>query len=82
VADQTGLSAGQRLANLSGALAVVPGAARAIASGRPVVLADDVMTTGASLAEAARAVAAAGGTVVGAAVVAAAGGRPDVGGMP
>lgn len=70
VADQAGLSARQRLANVSGALTVVPGAVRLLAEA-PVVLVDDLMTTGASLAEAARAVRAAGGRVVGAGVVAA-----------
>jgi orotate phosphoribosyltransferase len=39
--------------------------------GAPVVLVDDLMTTGASLAEGARALAAAGGRLTGAAVVAA-----------
>ncbi|MFI6054425.1 ComF family protein [Streptomyces violascens] len=59
VADQAGLSAPQRLANLSGALVVAGGGARLLEGGR-VVLVDDLMTTGASLVEAARAVRAAG----------------------
>ncbi|SOR81425.1 DNA utilization protein GntX [Streptomyces chartreusis NRRL 3882] len=59
VADQSGLNSRQRLDNLAGALAVVPKGARLL-SGGPVVLVDDLMTTGASLAEAARAVRAAG----------------------
>ncbi|MFF7449308.1 MULTISPECIES: ComF family protein [unclassified Streptomyces] len=58
VADQTGLDARERLANLTGALGVVPGGGRLLLAG-PVVLVDDLMTTGASLAEAARAVRAA-----------------------
>ncbi|POX46554.1 hypothetical protein C3489_31650 [Streptomyces sp. Ru71] len=55
VADQAGLDSGQRLANLAGALTVVPGGGRLLGQG-PVVLVDDLMTTGASLTEAARAV--------------------------
>ncbi len=55
VADQSGLNSRQRLDNLRGALTVAPGGARLLAEG-PVVLVDDLMTTGASLAEAARAV--------------------------
>ncbi|MFF5635159.1 ComF family protein [Streptomyces sp. NPDC012825] len=58
VADQAGLGARGRLSNLSGALEVVPGGARLLAAGRAagtVVLVDDLMTTGASLVEAARA---------------------------
>ncbi|WP_406008602.1 ComF family protein [Streptomyces sp. NBC_00637] len=55
VADQSGLGSRQRLDNLVGALTVVPGGARVLCGG-PVVLVDDVVTTGASLAEAARAV--------------------------
>ncbi|QOV37957.1 ComF family protein [Streptomyces ferrugineus] len=59
VADQSGLDSRQRLDNLAGALKVVPGGGRLLAGGGPVVLVDDLMTTGASLAEAARAVRAA-----------------------
>lgn len=58
VADQSGLDSRQRLENLAGALTVVPGGGRLLLGG-PVVLVDDLMTTGASLAEAARAVRAA-----------------------
>lgn len=54
VADQAGLDARRRLENLAGALEVSPGGGRLLGSGR-VVLVDDLMTTGASLAEAARA---------------------------
>ncbi|MFE6128974.1 ComF family protein [Streptomyces sp. NPDC056437] len=54
VADQAGLTARERVANLSGALVVVGGAGRLLEGGR-AVLVDDLMTTGASLAEAARA---------------------------
>ncbi|KOV94386.1 ComF family protein [Streptomyces sp. NRRL B-3648] len=69
VADQAGLDARQRLENLAGALEVSPGGGRLLGAGR-VVLVDDLMTTGASLAEAARALRGAGfsrpdrGTVV------------------
>ncbi|MFF0084698.1 ComF family protein [Streptomyces canus] len=55
VADQSGLNSRQRLDNLAGALTVVPGGGRLLAEGL-VVLVDDLMTTGASLTEAARAV--------------------------
>ncbi|MFB7269949.1 ComF family protein [Streptomyces sp. NPDC056244] len=54
VADQAGLGARQRRANLSGALEVASGGARLLEGGR-VVLVDDLMTTGSSLVEAARA---------------------------
>ncbi|AKJ12775.1 hypothetical protein ABB07_22900 [Streptomyces incarnatus] len=55
VADQAGLDARQRLANLAGALEVTAGGGRLLGAGH-VVLVDDLITTGASLAEAARAV--------------------------
>ncbi|WP_189786862.1 ComF family protein [Streptomyces capitiformicae] len=58
VADQSGLDSRQRVDNLAGALEVVAGGARLLGGGR-VVLVDDLMTTGASLVEAARAVRAA-----------------------
>jgi predicted amidophosphoribosyltransferase len=65
VADQAGLDTAARARNLSGALT-----ARASA-GLRVVVVDDVVTTGATLAEATRALQAAGAQVLGAAVVAA-----------
>jgi predicted amidophosphoribosyltransferase len=68
VADQTGLTAAGRLANLAGALSVPrPAAVRA----RRLIVVDDVITTGATLAEAARALRAAGAEVLAVVVVAA-----------
>ncbi|WP_405872169.1 ComF family protein [Streptomyces sp. NBC_00005] len=58
VADQSGLNSRQRQDNLAGALALAPGGDRLLRGGS-VVLVDDLMTTGASLTEAARAVRAA-----------------------
>ena len=66
VADQSGLGAAERQANLAGAFR-----ARARPEGRPVVVVDDVVTSGASLAEAVRALEAGGVTVLGAATFAA-----------
>jgi predicted amidophosphoribosyltransferase len=68
--DQAGLPAAERAANLHLALHVPPRFAPLLGT-QPVVLVDDVVTTGATLAETARAVRAAGGAVVAAATVAA-----------
>ncbi|MCX4629573.1 phosphoribosyltransferase family protein [Streptomyces sp. NBC_01443] len=72
VADQAGLGARERRENLVGALGLCRGGA-VLPAGARIVLVDDVITTGATLAEAARAVRAAmaAGAVAGAAVVAA-----------
>ena len=70
VADQSGLGSVQRRANLAGAYGLARGWAAGDRWG-PLVLVDDVVTTGASLAEGWRVVRTAGGTVLGAATVAA-----------
>ncbi|MFI6501584.1 ComF family protein [Nonomuraea typhae] len=69
VADQAGLSATERAANLGSSLRVT-GRLRG-APGATVVLVDDIVTTGATLAEAARALRTAGVQVAAAATVAA-----------
>lgn len=55
VRDQAGLGYWERRENLAGALRVSPAGVRVL-RGRAVVLVDDIVTTGASLAEAARVV--------------------------
>ena len=64
--DQVRLDRAARFANVASGMA-----ARRALEGARVLLVDDVVTTGATLGEAARAVRAAGGTVLGAATVAA-----------
>lgn len=66
VADSAGLGSSARAANLSRAFAV-----RTPAAGRSALVVDDIVTTGATLAEAVRALHTAGWRVPGAAVVAA-----------
>lgn len=72
VADQAGLDAAARAANLAGSM-WCPGVRRlpASAAGSRLVVCDDVVTTGATLAEAQRALAAVGLPVTGHAAVAA-----------
>ena len=71
VADQSGLGITERRRNLAGAMAVKPTWHNVIRD-RNVIVVDDVVTTGATLAEAARALRRAGALhVVGAAVAAA-----------
>ncbi|MFI6446069.1 ComF family protein [Kitasatospora sp. NPDC050543] len=79
VADQAGLSAAQRRRNLHGALAVPPHLRGTLVQ-RQVVLVDDLVTTGASLAEAARALTLAGARPCAAATVAATARRPPAAG--
>ena len=67
VSDSAGLSAEQRRSNLAGRMAARAPAEPGL---RPILL-DDIVTTGATLAEAARALAAAGWPAAGAAVIAA-----------
>lgn len=81
VADQSRLSRTQRRENLHGALAVRPRHAPLLA-GATVVLVDDVVTTGATLGEAARALRAAGVAHVTAVTVAATPPRPGVSRVP
>lgn len=70
VADSAGLSAVARAQNLRGALGIRAAAVRVVA-GAAVILVDDLVTTGATLAEAAAVLDAAGARVLGAAAVAA-----------
>jgi predicted amidophosphoribosyltransferase len=69
VGDSAGLSAAARAANLAGAFVVRETACAGLA-GSHVVIVDDLLTTGASIAEAARSLRAVGAEVVGAATIA------------
>jgi predicted amidophosphoribosyltransferase len=77
VADSAGLTSAQRAANLAGAFAVRPGYPRLLA-GRRVVVVDDLVTTGVTLAECADALRGAGADVVAVATVAATARRQPV----
>ncbi|HEX3908625.1 MAG TPA: phosphoribosyltransferase family protein [Mycobacteriales bacterium] len=70
VRDSAGLGSAERAANLLGALAVRPAGSRLLLDSAVVVV-DDLITTGATVVEAARALRPAGATVCGAATVAA-----------
>ena len=70
VRDQAGLTATERARNLAGALVARPGAAASLPAAA-LILIDDVLTTGATLTEATRALRAAGVEVAGAVVLAA-----------
>lgn len=70
VGEQSGLDIGHRWSNLDGSLRVAP-TWRVVVAGRRCIVADDVVTTGATVAEAARALRAAGATEVRVAAVAA-----------
>ncbi len=72
---QKGLGRGARAQRVRGSMRAKTGLRPAV-RGRPCIIVDDVLTTGATLAEAARALRAAGGLVVGAVVLAAT--RPPV----
>ncbi len=73
VADQAGLPASARARNVAGSLSARPGIGRRTLAGRPplLVLVDDVVTSGATMAEATRALRASGLRVHAAAAVAA-----------
>ena len=68
---QKGLGRGDRAQRVRGSMRVRRGLFAPAVSGRPCIIVDDVLTTGATVAEAARALRAAGAVVRGAVVVAA-----------
>jgi predicted amidophosphoribosyltransferase len=68
---QKGLGRGARVRRVRGSMRLKPSLLAPDITGRRCILVDDVLTTGATLAEAARAVHQAGGVVVGAVVLAA-----------
>jgi predicted amidophosphoribosyltransferase len=79
VLDQAGLSASARASNLDGAFRLRLGVRRDRSLTRPIVVVDDVLTTGSSVAEAVRALRDAGMDPVAVATVAATRRRPGTG---
>ena len=77
---QKGLGRGDRARRVRGSMRAVRGPGRGGLAGRPCIIVDDVLTTGSTLAEAARALHEAGGVVRGAVVLAATR-PPDAGPM-
>jgi predicted amidophosphoribosyltransferase len=75
VVDSAGLTAAQRAVNLTEAFAVHPRHVAAVA-GRRIVVVDDLVTTGVTLAECTRALRSVGAEVIAAATVAATARRP------
>lgn len=71
VHDQSGLDAAARQRNLADSLRVREAAAAATRRGKMIIIVDDLVTTGATLTEASRALTAAGLSVLGAATIAA-----------
>ncbi len=67
---QYGLDAARRAANVKGAFALADDDARTAVAGRPVLLLDDIFTTGSTLAECARALKKAGAESIAAWVLA------------
>jgi predicted amidophosphoribosyltransferase len=77
---QKGLGRGDRAKRVRGSMRATSSILAPDIRGHPCIIVDDVLTTGATLAEAARAIRHAGGTVVGAVVLAAT--RPPAGADP
>ena len=68
--DQVGLTASGRRVNVAGAFAATPVPRASSTVDQPLIIVDDITTTGATLAEAERALITAGWSVRGSAVVA------------
>jgi predicted amidophosphoribosyltransferase len=83
VVDQAGLNAADRRVNLAGSLRIRPGGGNRASRDAPlIVIVDDVLTTGATIAEAARALRAGGLRPGGAAVIASVMSHSPLPGLP